>query len=194
MNDFPNDTLDFFQKSKIKSTTRTNGSGNRDAYHIISNPSIAEEAIHLLIRAAQEGRIWLKEHRYKTLRLEAVGFLADCSTEFTWKSSCEGRNQKHIGSTHRRRACGQGYQRHIKSKIRRLRASSHDTSFAQRQRGGIRHQQPTRFVVRSTKRLLFDRAKSQGPSGTFIPFSMAKSDPVAFGRLISTRDILKTSG
>jgi hypothetical protein len=59
--------------------------------HITSSQTLASlkrPSTFLFERLKKDG-IWLKEHRYKTLRLEAVGFLADCSTEFTWKSSCE---------------------------------------------------------------------------------------------------------
>jgi hypothetical protein len=46
--------------------------------HITSSqtPSIAEEAIHLLIRAAQEGRNLAQGAQIQDVKLEAVGFLA----------------------------------------------------------------------------------------------------------------------
>jgi hypothetical protein len=167
--------------------------------HITSSqtPSIAEEAIHLLIRAAQEGRNLAQGARYKTLSgssrflsIARPNSRGNQAVRDEIRSILEAR----IAEEHAAKATDNVDR---KSKIAGRFELSRTDRHSQKGKGAdqIRHQRlQICCETHQNRDCSLDRANQQGPSGTFIPFSMAKSDPVAFGRLISKRDILKTSG
>jgi hypothetical protein len=201
MNDFPknNDNFDlFFQKSKIKA--RQGPTVAVIEMHITSSQTLASlkrPSTFLFERLKKDG-IWLKEHRYKTLRLEAVGFLADCSTEFTWKSSCENEIRSileaRIAEEHAAKATDNVIDMEQVEAPPDFELSPRTIRHSHKGKGGR-----IKFVTNAYEiccetihknrmiALLTSKSNKDLP-GTFIPFSMAKSDPVAFGRLISKHE------
>jgi hypothetical protein len=140
----------------------------------------------------QEKKIWLRQHKFDTIDLQSIGFFTDRSTEFTWNTSYENEIRSKL------KACiaeelasstpGNVINTEQAETPPEFELTSRRISHSYRGDSGRRIDVYTQAyeircenIHKNRLIVLLTSNSDKDHHGTFIPYSMAKSDPVGFG-------------
>jgi hypothetical protein len=146
-----------------------------------------------LFKHIDQHNIWLTEHKFATLKVQSIGFFTDISTEFTWKSNYENEIRSKLQAYIVEELAASTPDNVVDiSKAEtppEFELSSRRVSHYYRRDSDSRkirvHTQAYEILCESLHKnrllVLLTRSSGKGHSGTFVPYSMAKSNSAEFG-------------